>query len=109
MKMSIVIDGLTLKDSPNIVEIGRIKFFFSTPRKLNKFVTELEYETAHFNERLNRLYKKVYDIQLDDLALIRFYKYVERDDFYIEIDGIGIDCLNQIQIVSEVKVVERVS
>lgn len=100
---------IPLKESPFVAEIGQTKFYFSSQRKLNHFMTKYEVETIEFNKRLNRQYNKAYDLALNDLALLRFYKYVERDDFYIEIDGVGISCLEEIKIESVVKVVERVS
>lgn len=96
---------IPLKESPYFAEIGNMKFFFGSQRKLNFFLSKYEFETIEFNKRLNRQYNKVYDLQLDDLALIRFYQYVERDDFYIEVNGVGTNCREKIEIKSEVKVV----
>jgi hypothetical protein len=95
-----VVEDFVLKNSPFVAEIEGVKFFFSTYKKMKKFLTEYEHEITQFNERLNRHYKKIYDIEFDDLALIRFYKYVERDDFYIEIDGVGVNCLERIKFQS---------
>jgi len=96
---------MNLKESLLVFELGKYKFYFSTLEHFQKFKENYQLEINAFNERLNNAYRNAYDLSFSDLALIRYYNKVERYGFYIEIDGVGINCLEKIQFQSEVRVV----
>lgn len=94
-----------LKESMLMYEVGKYKFYFSALAHYKKFKENHEKELSLFNERFNNAYRNSYNLSFDDLALIRYYYKTEKYGFYIEIDGVGVDCLNKIEFKSEVKVV----
>jgi YHS domain-containing protein len=94
-----------IKESDYFYTIRGITFYFSSMFYLRNFIKEMEKELFTFNKRLNNVYKNKFDIEMDKLALIRLYQLIERRGFRIEIEGIEVDCLEKVQFVSEIKIV----
>lgn len=92
-----------LRDSGWITQLGDKKFYFSTYTNKVRFEENIGYEIAAFNERLNRMYKFAYDIDLEDLAVVRYYMKIEKRGFYLKINEVEIECLNDLTFEAEVK------
>lgn len=94
-----------LKSSPLSVKVGRYTFYFSTVENYNLFKDHHKEEITGFNTRLNNSYQNAYNMIYDEFALIRFYNKTEKYGFYLEIDGVGCECLEKIQFESRVRIV----
>jgi hypothetical protein len=89
----------------DFIEVNNIKFYFSEDKFLQRFKEKLDESVSTFNQKINRIYRYAYDIQFDDLALIRLYMSIEKRGFLLETDGVKITCLNQIKIQGKIKIV----
>lgn len=94
-----------IKESDYCYTIRGITFYFSSMFYLRNFTKALDEELTIFNERANNVYKKKFQLKMDKLALIRLYELIERRGFRIEIEGNEVDCLEKVQFVSEIKIV----
>lgn len=74
-----------------------IKFYFSSQFYRNKFAVYYDEEIERFNQSLNNVYKNKFSIKMDILALIRFYVSIEKRGFYLEIDGVGCECVEDLR------------
>ena len=70
---------------------------FSTDKALERFSVNILAEIKDTNERIMKLYKGMFTIDLDVLAVIRYYMKVERRMFHIEYEGVTYKCLNEVQ------------
>jgi YHS domain-containing protein len=96
-----------IKESDYSYTIRGITFYFSSMFYLGNFkkAIEEEEELTIFNKRANNLYKNKFKLKMDKLALIRLYELIEGRGFRIEIEGNEVDCLEKVQFVSEIKIV----
>ncbi len=94
-----------LEDSPYVQAVGERVFKFSSKKNLDTFIRNLAYEIDQFNERLNRMYKFCYNIDFEDLAIVRYYMKVEKRGFYLEVNGVKISCLEDVQFQSQIEIV----
>lgn len=85
-----------LKESEYIVTVDGIKFYFSSELYRQKFLKKSWDEKERFNESLNRVYKNQFDLSGDVLAWIRLYNRIEKRGFYIVVDGVEIECLENL-------------
>jgi len=83
--------SLTSKSGANIV-LG-----FSSYNVMQKFYYTYEAEVSKANEKIMKVYRGMFKIDLDVLALIRYYMKVERRMFHIEYEGETYKCLNDVQ------------
>ena len=70
---------------------------FSNSRNVDKFKINYEEEVKKTNEGIMKVYKHMFRIDLDALALIRYYMKVERRLFHIVYKGETFKCLNDVQ------------
>lgn len=82
---------LTSKSGANIV-LG-----FSNVTSKDKFDSTYLEEIQQANEKIMKVYRGMFKIDLDVLALIRYYMKVERRMFHIEYEGETYKCLNDVQ------------
>ena len=70
---------------------------FSNEDKQTKFLSTYQEEVKTTNESIMKVYKQMFHINLDVLAIIRFYIKLERRLFHIEHKGVIYKCLNDVQ------------
>lgn len=70
---------------------------FSNNDKVVKFLGSYEEEIKTTNESIMKIYKQMFHINLDALAIVRYYLKLERRLFYIEHKGEIYRCLNEIE------------
>jgi YHS domain-containing protein len=95
---------LDIKESDYSITLEGMTFYFSSMFYLNNFKDEIENEISVFNVRINNVYKNKFDLQMNKLALIRLYELIEKRGFRVNIQGVEVDCLSQVQFVSEIKI-----
>lgn len=100
--MSLELDNLPKSYS---IEVKGITFYFSEDKFLDRFKSKLEESVSTFNQKLNRIYRYAYDIEFDELALIRLYMSIEKRGFLLELNGVKITCLDQIKMQGQIKIV----
>lgn len=69
-----------------IVENG-MKLYFSSEKSKQRFAERIAGEIITGEERLNNIYKKVFDIECSTLSILRTYYKEERGGFAVEIAG----------------------
>lgn len=70
---------------------------FSNEDKATKFLQMYSEEVKATNEKIMKVYKQMFHINLDVLAIIRFYIKIERRLFHVEHKGVVYRCLNDVQ------------
>ena len=85
-----------LKQSKYVFTVGGIKFYFSSVLYRDKFMDRYLDECERFHEAINKIYKDKFDIRASTLALVRLYTLIEKRGFYIKVNGVGIDCLENL-------------
>lgn len=83
--------------------IDTITFYFSSEFYRDKFISEYEIEKDRFNQALNNVYKDRFSIKADVLAWVRLYTLIEKRGFYIIVNGVHVECLDNLAFVLEVE------
>lgn len=94
-----------IKESDYSYHFEGLTFYFSSRFYFNNFIKKIESECDSFNVNINMVYKNKFKLKMDKFALIRLYELIERRGFRIEIEGNEVDCLEKVQFVSEIKIV----
>jgi hypothetical protein len=81
-----------------------IKFYFSSRFYRDKFVEEVNNDVKRFNGAINKTYRHTLNIEVNKMACLRLYSRIEKRGFYITVGGIGVDCLENLTFVSEIRI-----
>jgi YHS domain-containing protein len=85
-----------LPQSPYKIKIGNITYFFSSDKHLDKFIDM--YDDNQYNMQ-NSLFKRFkFNVDIEPVYALFFYKKIETRGFYIEFDGRGYTCLSNITL-----------
>lgn len=95
MKKVIIYRDLT--KSPYIFTHGDMVFHFSSELYLNKYAALYKSEIERFNVRTNNIYRDKFNLEVENLGLIRLYDIIEKRGFYIKIREEPVTCLNNLQ------------
>ena len=79
-----------LFESPFFLTIAEngIKLYFSSERSKTRFSERIVEEIERGDERLNNVYKNVFDIECSILSILRLYYKEERGGFAVEYQDI---------------------
>jgi hypothetical protein len=93
-----------LKNSPFIFHHGDMTFHFSSQLYLSKYAAIYESEIKRFNTRTNNIYKDKFNLEVQNLGLIRLYEIIEKRGFYIKIREEPVTCLTHLRFELETKI-----
>lgn len=93
-----------LEESPYTFSHSDMVFHFSSALYLKKFTQLYQTEIDRFNIRTNNIYKDKFNLEVQNLGLIRLYEIIEKRGFYIKIREEPVTCLTNLQFELEAKI-----
>lgn len=102
--MTKVIIYRNLEESPFTFPHGDMVFYFSSALYLKKFTQLYLSEIDRFNIRTNNIYKDKFNLEMQNLGLIRLYAIIEKRGFYIKIREEPCTCLDKLRFELEPKI-----
>lgn len=72
-------------------------FYFSSRFYLNNFSKLVRNEIERFNVKSNNMWKDKFNLEMQNLALIRLYAIIEKRGFFIKIRGDSVTCLDNVK------------
>ncbi len=76
-----------------------LSFHFTSEGKMNTFEKHANRETDETSEKLNKVYKGVYNINASWLDLIRLYTKIQTRNFKITVNGVDYTCPENLPLV----------
>ena len=86
-----------LEESPYFYEYNDMIFYFSSQLHLNNFMKLIASEIDRFNVKTNNIYKDKFNLEMQNLALIRLYAIIEKRGFFIKIKGESVASLENVE------------
>jgi len=86
-----------LINSPHTISVGCCTFYFNTEKALLKFIEERDDVLKETNTRLMKIYKGVFNIDVEILSDVRLYHKINRRGFLVKYKDITFNSLDEIQ------------
>lgn len=86
-----------LQESPYSYDFDDMTFYFSSRFYLNNFSKLVRNEIERFNVKSNNMWKDKFNLEMQNLALIRLYAIIEKRGFFIKIRGDSVTCLDNVK------------
>jgi hypothetical protein len=86
-----------LEESPYIYECNDMQFYFSSKFYLNNFSKLAQTEIDRFNIKTSSMWKDKFNLEMQNLALVRLYAIIEKRGFFIKIRGDSVECLDNVE------------
>ena len=72
-----------------------LRLYFTSPNNKRKFLTKWNFEQTRISDYISNLYSVT--VHLYVLSIIKIYQKTERRGFRIRIEGVEVDCMENIQ------------
>jgi len=93
-----------LSKSDYIIEVEPFTLHFSSEVYRQKFYNSYEEEIEVTNIRSENIYKGKYSVDMSVLTLLRLYVLIEKRGFFIKVNGVEVDCPENLNFVLGVNV-----
>lgn len=94
-----------LKDSPYKLEVLNITYYFSTAGHKAKFKALLYDNRKQISESLSNRFKMYVNLKL--LSDLNLYRKIETRGFYIENEGVGYECPEEVALIGVKRIVKK--
>lgn len=88
-----------LFNTPFTLTVSGVTYYFKEEKTLKKFMSMRDEVLKETNDRLMRVYKGLFDIDLNIFSDIRLYHQIHKRGFLIKKDGILYNNLDEIKFV----------
>lgn len=83
--------------SANVLTIGETTFFFSTETAMTTFIEKRDDQLKETNARIMKIYKDLFNIDIEILSDIRLYHKINRRGFLVKHRGVLYNSLDEIR------------
>ena len=92
-----------LIESPHVLACGELVLYFSTEKAMLKYIEERDDQLKESNARIMKVYKDLFNIDLNILSDVRLYHKINRRGFLVQFEDKFFKSLDEMKfIVSQV-------